>query len=326
MKYRHLGKAGVQVSEIGLGSWLTYGASVDEETARACIKAAVDNGINFFDAADVYARGEAERVLGKVIRDLGLRRQHLVISSKVFWPMSDDVNDRGLSRKHIFESIEGSLRRLGTDYLDIYYCHRFDHETPLEEVVRAMDDLVHQGKVLYWGTSVWTAAQIEAAVGTARMFNAYPPQVEQPRYNMLDRHIEVEIMPTCARHGIGLTVWSPLAQGLLTGKYNEGIPPESRGARSEWLQKDLTEENIAKVRRLTALAREIGLEMSQLALAWILRRPEISCAITGATRPEHVLSNVKASGVHLSEDVLEEIEKILDNEPTPHPLYVRQNI
>lgn len=311
MKYRQLGRAGIKVSEIALGAWLTFGASVDERTARACIKAAVDNGVNFLDNADIYARGEAERVVGKVIHDLGLRRQNLVLSSKVFWPMSDDVNDRGLSRKHIFESVEGSLRRLGTDYLDIYYCHRYDPETPVEEVVRAMDDLVHQGKILYWGTSVWTAAQIEAAVGTARALNAYLPQVEQPRYNMLDRHIEEEIMPTCALHGIGLTVWSPLAQGILTGKYNEGVPRESRAATSEWLQGDLTEENLAKVRRLTTLVQGLGLEMSQLALAWILRRPEISCVITGATRPEHVLSNVKASGVQLSEDVLEEIEAIL---------------
>lgn len=315
MEYRHLGRAGLRVSEIALGTWLTFGATVDQDTARECVRVAVDNGVNFIDMADVYARGEAERVVGKIIRDLGLRRQHLVLSSKVYWPMSDDVNDRGLSRKHIFESVEGSLRRLGTDYLDIYYCHRYDPETPLEEVVRAMDDLVHQGKVLYWGTSVWTAAQIEAAVGIARTLNAYPPQVEQPRYNMLDRHIEAEIMPVCALHGIGLTVWSPLAQGILTGKYNEGVPPESRGATSDWLQGDLTQENLEKVRRLTGLAKEAGLEMSQLALAWILRRPEISSVITGATRPEHVRSNVKASGVRLSEDVLEEIDRILGGTP-----------
>jgi len=228
MEYRPIGKAGIKVSEIALGAWLTFGASVDEETTRACVKTAVDHGVNFLDNADVYARGEAERVMGKVIRDLGLRRQNLVLSSKVFWPMSEDVNDRGLSRKHIMESIEGSLRRLGTDYVDLYFCHRHDPETPVEEVVRAMNDLVHQGKVLYWGTSVWSAAQIEAAVGMARTFNAYLPQVEQPSYNMLDRQIESEVLPTCARHGIGVTVFSPLAQGLLTGKYNDGIPPERR--------------------------------------------------------------------------------------------------
>jgi len=315
MEYRRVGKAGIKISEVALGAWLTFGASVDEETTRACVKAAIDNGVNFLDNADIYAHGEAERVVGKVIHDLSLRRQALVLSSKVFWPMSEDVNDRGLSRKHIMESVEGSLRRLGTDYLDLYFCHRHDPETPPGEVVRAMDDLVHQGKVLYWGTSVWSAAQIEAAVGTARVFNAYPPQVEQPRYNMLDRHIEPEIMPTCARHGIGLTVWSPLAQGLLTGKYSQGVPPGSRAARSDWLEGDLTEENIAKVRRLAALAEDMGLEVSQLALAWTLRRPEISAVITGATKPEHVMSNVKAAGMNLSPDVLEEIEDVLGNAP-----------
>jgi voltage-dependent potassium channel beta subunit len=315
MEYRQVGRAGIKVSEVALGAWLTLGASVDEDTARFCIKTAIDNGVNFLDNADVYAQGEAERVMGKVIRDLGVRRQDLVISSKVFWPMSDGVNDQGLSRKHVMESIESSLRRLGTDYVDLYFCHRYDPETPIEEVVRAMDDLVHQGKVLYWGTSVWSAVQIEAAMGTARAFNAYPPQVEQPRYNMLDRHVEPEILPTCARHGIGVTVFSPLAQGLLTGKYNDGIPEDSRAARSDWLQWDLTEENVAKVRRLAPLAQELELEMSQLALAWILRRPEISAVITGATRPEHVLSNVKASGVRLTSDMLEEIEGILENAP-----------
>lgn len=315
MEYRRVGKAAIKVSEVALGAWLTFGASVDETVARACVEAALDHGINFLDNADVYARGEAERVLGKIVRDLGLRRQELVLSSKVFWPMSDDINDRGLSRKHIMESVEGSLRRLGTDYLDLYFCHRYDPEAPVEEVVRAMDDLVHQGKVLYWGTSVWSAAQIETAVEIARAFNAYPPQVEQPRYNMLDRHVEPEILPACAEHGIGVTAFSPLAQGLLTGKYNEGVPPESRAARSDWLEDDLTEENIAKVQRLTALARGLGLEMSQLALAWVLRRSEVSAVITGATRPGHVLSNVQAAGVKLTPDVLEEIEGILRNVP-----------
>ena len=315
MEYRRLGQAGIKISEVALGAWLTFGGSVDQETTRACVKAAIDNGVNFLDNADVYARGEAEQVVGQVLRDLGLRRHDLVLSSKVFWPMSDDVNDRGLSRKHIFESVEDSLRRLGTGYLDLYFCHRHDPETPVEEVVRAMDDLVHQGKVLYWGASVWSAAQIEAAVDTARAFNAYPPQVEQPRYNMLDRHVEPEILPTCARHGIGVTTFSPLAQGILTGKYNEGVPPDSRGGCTDWLKGDLTQENVARVRKLTALAKDLGLKMAQLALAWILRRPEISAVITGATKPEHVVSNVKAAGVKLTPDALEEIEGILENAP-----------
>jgi voltage-dependent potassium channel beta subunit len=311
MNYRHVGNAGIKISEIALGSWLTFGGSVDEKMTRECVSAAVDHGINFLDSADAYARGEAERVLGKAIRDLGLNRQHLVISSKVYWPMSDDVNDRGLSRKHIMESVEGSLRRLGTDYVDLYFCHRHDPETPMEEVVRAMGDLVRQGKVLYWGTSVWTAAQIEAAAGLARTLNAYRPQVEQPRYNMLDRHIEAEIIPTCTRHGMGLTVFSPLAQGLLTGKYNDGIPQGSRADASDWLQGDLTETNLEKARRLTTIAGDLGVTMAQLALAWALRGPEISTVITGATKVEHVETNARASDVDLAPDVLEQIEDIL---------------
>ncbi len=314
MKYRRLGKAGIKVSEISLGAWLTFGKSVDDAITQACIAAAVEHGVNFLDIADIYAKGEAEKAVGRAIRALGLRRQDLVISSKVFWPMSDNINDRGLSRKHIMESVEQSLRRIGTDYLDLYFCHRFDPETPIEEVVRAMDDLIHQGKVLYWGTSVWSAAQIEAAVGTAKVLNAYLPQVEQPRYNMLHREIEAEVMPTAAKHGIGLVVWSPLAQGVLTGKYNDGIPEGSRATYSDWVKADLTEEKLAKVRRLTTLAEELGITMAQLALAWVLRRPEISSAITGATKVAHVLDNVKASEVELEPEVLERIEAILTGE------------
>ncbi len=316
MDYRHLGRAGIRVSEIGLGAWLTFGAELDVDDASECVKAAVDAGINFLDNADAYARGEAEQVLGLVIEKLGLRRRDLVLSSKVYWPMSDDVNDRGLSRKHITESIEASLRRLGTEYVDLYFCHRYDVETPIEEVVRAMDDLVHQGKVLYWGTSVWSAAQIERGVATAKMHNAYPPQVEQPRYNMLDRHIEGEIVSVCQRHGMGLTVFSPLAQGLLTGKYNDGIPDDSRAEKSEGLRNSLTEQNLDRVRRLTDVAASLDLEMSQLALAWNLRWPEISSVITGATKPSHVESNARASGIHLPDDVLAEIEEILGSDPS----------
>ncbi len=310
MQYRRLGQAGTKVSAISLGAWLTYGESVEFDTAAACIRTAIEHGINFIDTADVYARGRAEEVVGKVIKEF--RRSDLVISSKVYWPMSDNVNDRGLSRKHIMESIHNTLRRLGTDYLDIYFCHRYDPETPLEEVIRAMDDLVHQGKIIYWGTSVWTAAQLENAVGLARQFNLYLPQVEQPRYNMLDRHIEAEIMPTAAKYGIGLTVFSPLAQGILTGKYNEGIPEDSRAAKYEWLKEHLTPDVLTKVRRLSELAREAGLTMAQMALAWVLRRPEISSAIIGASRPEQIVENVRAADITLTEDVLERIEAILE--------------
>ena len=315
MEYRRVGRAGVKVGEIGLGACIHFGGAVDEEAVRACVKAALENGVNFLDNADSYVHGEGERVVGKVIRDLGLRRQDLVLSSKVCLPMSDSVNDRGLSRKHVMESIEGSLRRYGTDYLDLYFCHQYDPETPVDEVVRAMDDLVHQGKVLYWGTSNWRPEQIESVVEAARLLTGYPPQVEQPRYNMLDRHIEPEVLPTCTKHGIGITVFSPLAQGLLTGKYNEGIPEGSRADRTGWLEGQLTEENLTKVRRLTALARDLGLEMAQLALAWILRRPEISSVITGASKPEQVVSNAQASDVELSDDVVEQIEDSLRNKP-----------
>ncbi len=314
MEYRHLGKSGLRVSEIALGAYHTFGELLGPEETRACIQAAVSCGINFFDNADIYARGEAERAVGQAIRDLGLNRQHLVLSSKVYFPMSSSVNDGGLSRKHIFESVEGSLRRFGTDYLDIYFCHRHDSGTPLEEVVRAMDDLLHQGKVLYWGTSSWSAAQIEAAVGAARALNASAPRAEQVYYTMLTRDIEAEIMPTCASHGIGITIHTPLAGGLLTGKYNDGIPAASRGERDLWSKRDDLEPKLAKIHRLTALAKELDLEMAQLALAWILRRPEVCSVITGATHPEHILSNAAASGERLPPNILDQIGQILSTD------------
>ncbi len=309
MEYRKMGRTGLKLSEVSLGGWLTFGGQLDDETSFAILNKAVDLGVNFIDLADVYARGNAERVVGRWLK--GKKRSDFVISSKVYWPMSDNVNDRGLSRKHIMESIEGSLKRLGVDYLDIYFCHRFDQETPVEEVVLAMTDLVRQGKILYWGTSVWEADQIEDAVELARHWLGYQPFVEQPRYNMLDRHIEDAIMPMCAEKGLGLVVWSPLAQGVLTTKYLDGIPEGSRATYSHWIKEDLTPENIERVKKLNALAGDLGLTMPQLALAWILRRPEISSVIVGASRPEQLEENVKASGVRLSDDVLEEIERIL---------------
>jgi len=315
MKYRRLGSAGIKVSEISLGGWLTFGGTVEEKMTARIVAAAIDQGVNFIDLADIYSRGEAEQVCGRILA--GRTRTDLVVSSKLFWPMSEDINDRGLSRKHIFESIDKTLARLGMEYLDIYFCHRFDPETEVEEVVRAMDDLMRQGKILYWGTSVWEADQIVAAAAAADNFNAYRPQVEQPRYNMLDRHIEPEIMPTCARLGMGLVVWSPLAMGMLTGKYNDGVPPGSRGATSEWLRNTITDENIEKSRRLMAIAGDLGITAGQLALAWVLRRPEISSAITGATRPEHIASNAAASGVELDSSTIDAIENILGTKPKP---------
>jgi voltage-dependent potassium channel beta subunit len=314
MEYRRLGNAGMRVSAVSLGAWITFGGSVGDDTAEEIIRTAIDGGINFIDTADAYARGEAERVVGQAIK--GYDRSKLVISSKLYWPQSDDPNDRGLSRKHIMASIDRSLKRLGTDYLDIYFCHRYDQETPLEETIRAMDDLVHQGKVLYWGTSVWNAAQIEDAVGVAQQYNLYRPQVEQPRYNMLDRHIEAEIMPVAHKHGMGLTVWSPLAQGILTGKYNDGVPQDSRAAENAGLQGELNEKTLDKVRQLSAIAADHKLTMAQLALAWILRRPEISSVITGATKIRQVESNLKAAEATLDESTLARIEEILDNAPT----------
>jgi len=315
MKYRRLGSAGIKVSEISLGGWLSFGGTVEEKMTARIVAAAIDQGVNFIDLADIYARGEAERVCGRILA--GHTRTDLVVSSKLFWPMSENINDRGLSRKHIFESIDKTLARLGMEYLDIYFCHRFDPETEVEEVVRAMDDLMRQGKILYWGTSVWEADQIVAAATAADNFHAYRPQVEQPRYNMLDRHIEPEIMPTCARLGMGLVVWSPLAMGMLTGKYNDGVPPGSRGATSEWLRNTITDENVEKSRRLMAIAGDLGITAGQLALAWVLRRPEISSAITGATRPEHIASNVAASEVELDSSTIDAIENILGTKPKP---------
>lgn len=309
MEYRRLGRAGMKVSAVSLGAWLTYGGSVEDNTAAQCIHRAIECGVNFIDCADAYAGGHAEEVVGKIIKDY--KRSDLVLSSKLYWPMSENINDRGLSRKHIMESIDKTLTRFGTDYIDIYFCHRYDAETPVEEVVRAMDDLVHQGKVLYWGTSVWSAAQLEDAAGTARRYNCYLPQVEQPRYNMFDRHIEPEIMPTAAKHGMGITVFSPLDQGILTGKYNDGIPEGSRADENENMRNNITEAKVAKARKLTEIAGDLGITMSQLALAWILRRPEISSVITGATRPDQVEANVKAADVKLDADVQAKIEEIL---------------
>jgi aryl-alcohol dehydrogenase-like predicted oxidoreductase len=340
MEYRSLGRAGLKVSEIALGTAMSFSLA-EKGGAFECIKAAVESGINFIDSADVYpvyAHGEAERVIGAAIRELGLRRENLVISSKVFWPMSDDVNDRGLSRKHIMQSVESSLQRLGTSYLDIYFCHRHDRDTPVEEVVRAMSDLIQQGKVLYWGTGVWSPAQIEEAVTVARTLNAHPPRAEQPCYNMLARHIEAEartaaatsavrapsppdwhvgpgVLSTCEKHGIGATVFWPLAEGLLTGKYNDGVPAGSRAARGDLMRHELTAANLTRVRRLAELAQDIGITMAQLALAWILRRPEVSSVIVGATSPAHVEENARASGVALSARVLGEIQAILHEAP-----------
>ena len=316
MKYRRVGKSGLKVSEISLGSWLTYGGSVEDEMAKKCMTAAIESGINFIDSAEIYARGGAEKVIADFLSDETFNRKDLVISSKLFWAMNDyDVNRWGLSRKNMLNAIEGTLDRLNMDYIDIYFMHRYDYMTPLRETVEILDDLIRDGKVRYWGTSVWTAAQLERANAIAKDIRAHKPVVEQPLYNMLVRYIELEIIPVAKTHGMGFTVWSPLAQGLLTGKYNEGIPEGSRADKSEFLKKNLTEETIEKVKKLGEVSSSLDITLGQLALAWILRRSEISSAIIGATKPEHVLQNVNASDVVLSNDTLEQIKEILDNEP-----------
>lgn len=318
MEYRRLGHYGLKVSEFSLGAWITFGGQVGEEVARECILAAYEAGVNFFDNADAYASGNAEIVMGKVIKEI--KRSSLVISSKLFWPTGPGPNDRGLSRKHIMESCHASLKRLGTDYLDLYFCHRYDADTPIEETARAMDDLVHQGKVLYWGTSEWRGSQIADAVKLARQWNLYAPAVEQPQYNMFTRQIvETELVEAAQQHGVGLVVWSPLAAGILTGKYNEGFPADSRMAdpNYEWMRQHVTPERIVQVRQLTELARELNASVAQLALAWLLRLPEISSVITGASRTGQVHENIKAAEVKakLTPDVLARIEEILGNKP-----------
>ena len=315
MKYRRLGGSGLKVSEISLGGWLTFGSSLDESGVREVVAAAVDSGINLIDLADIYARGQAELTFGKALADY--RRQDLVITSKAFWPMSENPNDRGLSRKHLHESVEGSLRRLGTDYLDIYFCHRFDADTPVEEVVMAMDDLVRQGKILYWGTSVWQSARIAEAVLRARALGAHQPRAEQPRYSMVDRHIETEILPTAEEHGVGLVVWSPLAQGVLTGKYSDGVPDGTRAAEIAWVRDNIADEDIEVARRIAPVAQDLGVRQSQLALAWCLRLPGIASAITGARTPGQVTENAAASDLALDADALERLEELLGNKPEP---------
>lgn len=316
MHYRRLGRSGLKVSEISLGSWITFGNQIEKQTAIDLIQAAYEQGVNFFDNADMYANGQAEVVMGEAIKDLP--REALVISSKVFWPTMPGPNGRGLSRKHIMESIHASLRRLGTDYVDLYFCHRYDPDTPLEEVARVMDDLVHQGKVLYWGTSEWEAHQIAQAAGVSRQYGLVPPSMEQPQYNLFHRRrFEDEISPTCRDLGMGLTTFSPLYHGILTGKYNQGIPEGSRGSMTDltWMRDRITPERIAMVRKLTDIARELDLTTGQLALAWILRRKEISSVITGASRLEQLDENLAAADAVelLSNELLERIDAAFES-------------
>ena len=308
MEYRRVGTSGLRVSAISIGGWLTFGASLDKNTTGAVLRAALDGGVNLVDLADVYARGEAERVVGAILSDF--RRSDLVLSSKLFWPMSDDANDRGLSRKHIMESVQRTLRNLGVDYLDIYFCHREDPGTPLDETIAAMDDLIHQGKILYWGTSLFRPRTLRRVHGLARHWGRFAPIVEQPPYNLLERWIERKVMPTAKRLGMGLVVWSPLAGGVLTGKYSRGISKGSRGAATRELEKYLNQPTLDRVRRFCAIAKKQDLEPGQLALAWLLQRSEISSLITGATSPEQVRSNLGALEVRIPDAVNGEIQRL----------------
>ncbi len=322
MDYRHLGRSGLKVSEISYGNWITHGSQVEQDAAIACVRAALDEGITTFDTADVYAGTKAELVLGTALQ--GVRRESLEICTKVFWPTGQGANDRGLSRKHLMESAHASLRRLNTDYLDLYQAHRFDHETPLDETMRAFDDLVRQGKVLYIGVSEWRAEEIAAALEIADSLGLDRIVSNQPQYNMIWRVIESEVIPLCEREGIGQIVWSPIAQGVLTGKYLPGAtPPAGSRATDErgsgFISGFLEDDLLSRVQLLKPLAEQAGLTLAQLAVAWVLQNPNVSAAIIGATRPEQVHENVRASGVRLDQDLLQQIDKVIGDKAVTDP-------
>ena len=322
MEYRSLGRSGLKVSALSYGSWVTFGDQIDTDRAAECMRVAYDHGVNFFDNAEAYAGGQAERMMGEIIRDAGWDRTDLVVSTKIFWG-GDGPNDQGLSRKHLVEGTRASLDRLQMDYVDLLYCHRPDVDTPIEETVRAMSFLVDAGYAFYWGTSEWSAQQIRHAYEVARRETLVPPTMEQPQYNMFHRErVEREYAPLYDDIGLGTTTWSPLASGLLTGKYNDGIPDDSRLATGgyEWLQDHvLVEERIEKVQRLAGVAEDLGGTTAQLALAWCLQNPHVSTVITGASRPAQVEENMQALEVAdaLDAEVMETIASILDNEPEP---------
>ncbi len=312
MDYRRVGDSGLEVSEVGFGSWLTLGSSIDALASSELVRRAFDLGVNFFDTADVYANGSAEEALGRAVRDLP--RQELVIASKCFFAMSKRPNDRGLSRKHVAESIEGSLRRLGLDYLDLHQCHRFDPEVPLEETVRAYEDVIRQGKILYWGVSQWSGAQVREACRIADTTGGYRPISNQPGYSILRREIEAEVLPTCDELGIGQLAFSPLAQGALTGKYGAGPPPPGTRAadeqRNRFMGDLLKTEKLETVQALLPLAEGLGISPAQLALRWCLRIPRLASVIVGATRLAQLEENCNASGVPLPADVVARIDEI----------------
>ena len=313
MKVRNLGHSGLRVSVVGLGSWLTYGGAVEEARAAACLRRAYESGINFFDTANVYARGRAEEVVGRAIAPL--RRESLVLATKVYFPMADGPNERGLSRKHVTEQCHASLRRLGVDYVDLYQCHRYDRETPLEETCAVMCDLIRAGKVLYWGVSEWNADQIAAAVMLCRVRGWPEPVSNQPQYSALWRRIERSVLPATARYGLGNVVWSPLAMGILTGKYTDATKPpggsRAAGSSADMMERYFSQPVLDAVASLAPLAREAGAPLSALALAWCLRRPEISSVIVGATVPEQIDENVAAADLAVDPAVFARMDAIL---------------
>ncbi len=321
MEYRRLGKAGVQVSALSFGSWVTFGNQVDKKIAQRCMEYAYDNGVNFFDNAEVYAKGQSEIVMGEILKNAGWNRDSYLVSSKVFWG-GELPNQKGLSRKHITEACHAALKRLQVDYLDFYFCHRPDKNTPMEETVWTMHTLIEQGKVLYWGTSEWSAQEVQEAIMIARMNHLIPPTMEQPQYNMLVRRkVESEFNKLFTDYGYGTTIWSPLASGLLTGKYNTGIPEGSRLTMTDmqWIkEKMLNDENINKVVKLEKVALDLDMSMANLALAWCLKNPNVSTVITGATKLSQLEQNLKAvdAVTKLNDGIMQRIEEILDNKPS----------
>ncbi len=328
MEYRRLGKSGLKVSALSFGAWVTFGNQMDVDAALETMAAAYDAGVNFFDNAEVYAHGRAETIMGAALAKSGWARDSYSVSSKVMFGAIDNPKptQRGLSRKHVFEACHQALRRLQVDYLDLYFCHRPDPETPIEETVNAMTELIRQGKVLYWGTSEWSAQQIMEAYSVARQYNLIPPTMEQPQYNMFHRErFEVEYGRLYDQIGLGTTIWSPLASGFLTGKYNDATPDDSRVNLPgyEWLKEILESEEgqarLAKVRELTTIAQDLDTNMPRMALAWCLKNPNVSTVITGASRVEQVVDNMHALEVvdKLTPEIMDKIEAVLDNKPEP---------
>ncbi len=322
MEYRRLGRSGLKVSALSLGSWLTFGKQISDETAEELMVTAYDLGINFFDNAEIYARGQSEIVMGNILKKLQWRRDTYLVSSKVFWG-GDKPNQTGLSRKHVFEACHAALKRFQLEYLDLYFCHRPDPETPIEETVWVMNDLIRQGKILYWGTSEWSAQEITEAHAIARREHLIPPTMEQPQYNLFHRRrFELEYSRVFSELGYGSTIWSPLASGILSGKYNEGFPDHTRlGMQGlDWLREKVhTEENLNKTRALSYLANELDISLPCLAIAWCLKNPNVSTVILGASKKSHLEENIRSLDVlsKLSPEVLSRIEEIVNNQPKP---------